>query len=417
MICRALAVLLSLLFCSALAFAQPTSQPGPASQAESAPAPLPPPPPPPPPMVPGVVSPHEAETVAEHSGRGSVIKEDLDVEKLLVRRGRFTLAMGGMIQVQGAFYVGNGARMAEKDPAEAAGFRIRRARFGLAGELVRDVGYYLAVDLKDTVVAALGGDRGSEILDAKIVWHRFPWLRVSAGLTKVPFSAFSLMSSSRMMMIERPLLASWLTPEYRAGMNVEGTWRGLQYAAGIFNGSEGATSGNRLAGVAGSFRLQYTIFDQPPSFVPRGFNLTVGGAYMIDDQPSVLIHRVAGGLTLRIPRATLMGELIWLKSKPHDAPATEADSGEVRRWGTAGELGVFLLPGRFQELLQAAFRYEYFKDSDLATFGKQQLFTAGLNAYFYQHNLKLQVNYIRRHELSGPQVPNDIGFAQLQAAF
>ena len=49
--------------------------------------------------------------------------------------------------------------------------------------------------------------------------------------------------------------------------------------------------------------------------------------------------------------------------------------------------------------------------------GKQQLFTAGLNAYFYRDHLKAQVNYVRRHELSGPQVPNDIGFVQLQAAF
>jgi phosphate-selective porin len=361
-----------------------------------------------------VAGPHEAERAAEPSAGSDLIQEDLEVAKVLLRRGTFTLALGGMIQVQGAFYVGDASAIAEKDPADTEGFRIRRARFGLAGDLFRDIGYYLAVDLKDTVAAALGGDKGTEILDAKLDWHRFPWARVSVGVAKVPFSAFGLQSSGRLLIIERPLMVRWLSPEYRVGMTVEGRWRGLQYGVGIYNGSEGVTSGNRLAGVAGAFRAQYTLLERPASFVPRSFNVTLGGAYMIDDGPAVLLHRAAGSLLFQFPRGTLMGELIWQSSIPHERPAGDPDAGEVRRWGAAGEAGVFI----FRELLQLAGRYEYYHDTDkLELFARQQLITAALNLYLFRDNFKLQINYTRRDELRGAEIPNDIGFAQLQGMF
>ena len=417
MISRLPLSLLALLLCAPLAAAQPMPASQPSSQPSTQPpgplaTPLPPPALPPAEAVAAV--PHEAERVAQPSRAGGMLEEDLDVDKVVLRRGGFRLAVGALLQVQGAFYVGDGSSMAEKDPAETEGFRIRRARFGLAGDLFHDVGYYLAVDLKDTVAAALGGDHGTEILDAKIEWHRFPWARVSAGLSKVPLSAFELQSSARLLMIERPLVVRWLSPEYRVGLTVEGSWRRLQYGVGFYNGSEGITSGNRLAGLAGAFRVQYTLFDRPAAFVPCCFNITVGGAYMIDDGPTVLLHRAAGSLGLRFPRGALLAELLWQSSKPHDAPAAEPDAGAVRRWGVAGEAGVFV----FRDILQLAARYEYFRDSDLLeTFGKQQLISGGLNAYLYRDHLKLQVSYTRRDELSGPEVPNDIGFAQLQAMF
>ena len=115
-----------------------------------------------------------------------------------------------------------------------------------------------------------------------------------------------------------------------------------------------------------------------------------------------------------VARLRLLGEFIWQSSTPRDAPGGTPEAGAVKRWGTAVELSGFL----WRELLQLAFRYEYIKDNDaLDTFGKQQLFSAGANIYLYRDHLKLQVDYVRRHELAGPQVANDIGFAQMQAMF
>jgi phosphate-selective porin len=368
------------------------------------------------------VAPHEAErapvvdrTHHEQEAEVNAGREDLDLKQEVIHRRRFTLAIGGMVQVQGAFYVGDEASISgAKDPADTEGFRIRRARFGLGGTIMRDFGYYLAVDLKDTIVAALGGDRGSEILDAKIEWTRFPWAHISAGMTKAPFSTFALQSSSRLTLIERPLMTSFLAPDRRVGLDVEGKWRFFRWAAGVYNGSEGMTSGNKLAGVAGVVRLAYSLFDRPEGFAPGPFNLTLAGAYNVDNTPSVLHHRVSGSLATSYWRLRLLGEFIWQSSTPHDAPGGTPEAGAVRRWGTAVELSGFV----WRELFQLAVRYEYLKDNEsLDTFGKQHLITAGANVYLYRDHIKLQVNYIHRDELAGPKVANDIGFAQLQAMF
>jgi len=129
-----LAMLLSLTLCAGLAIAQPA----PASQPTTAPALLPPPPPPAvvvaePPLA---ADAHEADKVRELSRGPLVTGGSRRREGAVSARGRFSLAMGAMIQVQAAFYVGDQASMAEKDPADTEGFRVRRARFGLAGELL-----------------------------------------------------------------------------------------------------------------------------------------------------------------------------------------------------------------------------------------------------------------------------------------
>ena len=139
---------------------------------------------------------HEAQYGGEEAG-GALVEDDLVTRMEVFRRDTFSLQLGGMIQVQAAFYAGDEAALEFDDPADTEGFRIRRARFGLGGTLIKDWAYYLAVDLKDAVVAAQGGDQGNEILDARIEWRRFEFASVSAGVDKVPFSSFALQSSSR----------------------------------------------------------------------------------------------------------------------------------------------------------------------------------------------------------------------------
>jgi Phosphate-selective porin O and P len=355
--------------------------------------------------------PHEAAGVGDEA----LVQDDVSIRLEVARHGDFTLQMGGLVQVQAAAYVGNGAALVHDDPADTEGFRVRRARFGFGGSLLKDWSYYLAVDLKDAVVAARGGDSGNEILDAKISWQRFPFLWVSAGVDKVPFSSFALQSSSRLALIERPLMVRHIGPDRRVGISAGGEFMGLQYAAGIFNGSEGVTSGNRMAGVAGAVHLQYHILGKPAGFVPDRLRIAVGGGYMYDDGPSVQDHRVSGHLAVEAFRTRLHGELLWMQSDPKGTPAASNTlAGEARRWGVAGEVNAFV----FRDLLQLAVRYEYFQDVKvLTTFGNQQLISAGLNLYLYQHNLKLQANYIHRDEREGPVVENDIAFAQLQAMF
>jgi len=215
-------------------------------------------------------------------------------------------------------------------------------------------------------------------------------------------------------MIERPLTVRWLSPEYRVGLAALGQLRGLRYAAGLYNGSAGMTSGNRQGGLAGVGRLQYGLLSELRRWVPEDLDVSIGGAYMFDDGPAVRFHRVSGSLEARYWRIGLLGELLWQLSQPQDRPAGDPQQGDVHQWGVAGELSGFV----FRDLVQLAARYEYFRANEsLQTFGEQQLITAGVNVYLRRDNLKLQINYIRRDELEGPEVANDTGFAQLQAMF
>jgi hypothetical protein len=348
----------------------------------------------------------------------SVGERDVIPTVEILRRENFSLYMGMLLQTQIAFYVGSQSAIQFDDPADQEGFRVRRARFGFSGRVLKDITYYIAIDLKDTVLAAFGGDKGPEILDASVVWDRFRAFRITVGLDKIPLSVYQLMSSSHLELIERPLYTNLLAPSRRVGATASGSIDigpgQLRYAAGMYNGSEGVTSGNRLAGISAVGSLQYDIFRPAASFVPKSFGVSVGGAYMFDDGTAVKAHRASGNLQVQGAGVRLVAELLYEKSNPKDVPSTDPVAGEVVRKGVAADLSVFL----WRPYLQFAFRYEYFFDNDaLPTFGQQRLLSGGLNVYFYGDRFKLQINYIHRDEVSGPVVENDIFFAQLQVSF
>jgi len=350
--------------------------------------------------------------------RRATIERDAEPTVELFRKGEFTFGFGALMQVQGAFYVGDGSRLQFNDPADSEGFRVRRTRFGFGGSIIKNVDYYFAVDLKDTVAAAYGGDRGSEILDAHFVWSPLSNLHLTVGVDKVPLSISLMQSSGRLELIERSLSVDLLAPVRRVGMSVSGEQKTgdfgtLRYAAGLYNATDGVTSGNRLSGVAGVGYAQYDML-APQEFVPAGFGLSIGGAYMYEDGPGTDSHRIGGNLQIWGFRTKLVAELLYEKSSPDAAPTTTPIAGDVTRWGASALLTVFL----WRDVLQFAGRFEYFSDNDvLPTFGKQILITGGLNYYIARDRLKVQLNYLRRMEREGPGVANDIAFLQIQASF
>lgn len=342
------------------------------------------------------------------------LPRDLASRIELAQRGPFNLYMGGLIQVQGALFAGDDVARQFGDPMDTEGFRVRRVRISFSGDLAPQFGYYLAIDLKDAIGAAAGGDAGNEVLDATIIWRKYSWLQLSAGVDRVAFSTFSMMSSSRLELVERPLAVDLLVPNRRVGVALSGKLAQLRYAFGLYNGSNGVTSGNRLAGLAASARIGFLLFDREPELVPRRFQLYMGGSYMFDDQEAVTLHRASGSLQLSAFRMRLTSEFLWEHSSPDEQPAATPDAGEVNRWAAIGELSGFV----WRDLVQLALRYEYFNDNeDLPTFGKQQIISFGANIYLHAHRLKLQLNYARRDELDGPELKNDIALAQLQAMF
>lgn len=355
------------------------------------------------------------EPLQNDSEADRVMQRDLDSRVEIFRKGGLSIRMGALLQIQGAFFVGEQASQAAEDPADQEGFRVRRARFSFSGDLIKQVTYYLGIDLKDTVVAALGGDSGSEILDANIQWNPLDEVRIAVGMDKVAFSLFSLQSSSKLTLIERPIASSLLSPSRRVGISVFGdVWKRLRYAVGVFNGSDGVTSGNKLAGIGTAAFFQYHLFGVSKSFVEKALKPAIGGSFAYENRPAVELVKAGGNLDIRYLGARLVGEILFERSIAKHRPSGDPNAGSLSRWGAIGEVSAFA----WAPYVELALRYERFHDNEtLSTFGRQQLFTAGGSLYFCQHRLKLQVNYIRRHELLGAGLDNDIGFAQLQAMF
>ena len=341
--------------------------------------------------------------------KAEMLEDDLDTKMELFKRGPVTLHVGGVLQIQGGFYVGDEAQMRQHDSMDTEGFRVRRARIGFGGNFLRHWKYYLAADFKEVYD---GG--GNEILDAKIVWTRFSAARVSVGLDKVPFSRFAMNSSSRLTLVERPLVTQKIAPDRREGVTVLGDFAGLEYAAGFYNGSSGVTQGNKFGGMAAAASLQYHVFGKPTEFVPGKLRLAVGGGFMYNSDAGMDKLRAAGHLDLRMFRVQLLGEFLYEQGAPKEEQLGDATAGEYSRLGAAGELSVFV----WRKYLQVAFRYELVKDNvDVPTYGDEQLFTGGVNLYLYEHKLKLMVNYTHRSETEGTTLDNDIAVAQLQAMF
>ncbi|MCA9665080.1 MAG: hypothetical protein KC503_05810 [Myxococcales bacterium] len=350
---------------------------------------------------------------ADRSARRSW-RQDISARVPLVRRGSFRLYMGGLIQTQAAIWVGNDSALQDGDFADTEGFRVRRARLGFSGQLLPDVKFYLALDLKDAVTAATGGSVGSEILDATVSWNRFSFLQIAAGVDRMPFSGYALRSSGRLTLIDRPFMVNVISPNRRVGVRVYGQLGDLGYAAGVYNGTDGITSGNRLAGLAGAIRLKYDLLGAPREFVPTKLRIQVAAAYVYENGQSTTSHRAAFNLAAQAFRTRLFGEFLWRRSTPDAEPGGDPDAGDATTWGVAGQLSVFV----WSEHVEVAGRYEYFRDNNaVLTAGRQQLISGGVNVYLCRNRFKLQGMYMRRDELEGAEIKNDIVFAQLQAMF
>jgi len=180
-----------------------------------------------------------------------------------IAREPFVLDLHAQLQLQAVPWVGDDALLENLDPAQDAGFRVRRARIGFSGRILREVSFDLLWELfNDVDLANHGQPISNRLLDATIGWHRWSWLQVEAGAGKVPFARSVLTSSAELQFAERPYYAedSDLVPERRVGATLVGELGMLRWAGGVYNGSEGLSLGNRFAGLLYAARLEVEPF-------------------------------------------------------------------------------------------------------------------------------------------------------------
>jgi phosphate-selective porin OprO/OprP len=271
------------------------------------------------------------------------------------------------------------------------GFRVRRARFGLEGDLLKNFNFKLQVD----------GTRRPILLDAAVEISSIPYATVSFGQFKVPFSLDNLTSSSALDLVNRSQTVEELCPAQDIGstgrdigVTVSGKLSILEYSLGVFNGSGiNRVDTNDQKDIVG--RLVFRLFN----------SLAIGVTHYIGDQrPSasvVHVNRDRTGVDVFFSKgpAFIKGEYIFARD----------DQAERAGWYVRG--GYSFIQGK----LQALINYDsYDRDLDLAG-NRIDVLTLGLN-WFFSGKTKLQINYEHhRDEFAG--TTDNVFLAQFQAYF
>jgi len=248
-------------------------------------------------------------------------------------------------------------------------FEIRRARLALDGILSPKVGYKVQIDAVKSPV----------LLDARLDWNVSPYVRLTFGQFKIPFSQENLTSGRDLISIERSLVGLTLVPGRDTGNNGRDIGAMLagsflrndgrpvfDYAFGLFNGAGiNRRDDNGRKDAAG--RLVIYPF--------AGLSLA-GDYYNGASGPKEISRERAGAEFAFIHKLySLRGEYIW----GHD--------GAVHKRGWYSQFAY-----RFQEKWEGLLKFDNY-DPDRRTPGDfTNTYLVGVN-WFVAKGVKLQANY------------------------
>jgi hypothetical protein len=339
----------------------------------------------------------------------------------MIQYGEFQLDLHGRIQVLGGL-VGDHSHTSNGDVLSRDGFRIRRARLGMSGQLKKNFEYGLELDLIDE------DSGGNALLDAFVTFKpvEFAWVRVGAG--KLPFSRALMISSGDMQFIERPAWvnieavtgSNMLDPGRQVGIAVGGRVSLFNYSAGVYNGSPGFSVGDLNDGLLYVVRLgagQGDILGSEADFARTGLRWSVGLNGYLDQDPEADVRGGGMDLGVKIFGFSFHAEALWAKSVPVTRPeSTSSTLDEFERWGMYVQAG-YLYPLSFGGL-ELAGRFAMM-DENIRVDNEGDLWelTVGLNAYLFENQLKLMLNYMKREEMEGTSLENDSILVMMQAMF
>jgi phosphate-selective porin len=270
-------------------------------------------------------------------------------------------------------------------------FSLRRARVSLAGEIVKNLRFKVAVDFV----------KSPALLDAFVEYEPSKAAGVRFGQFLVPFSLESVTPTSDLDMINRSPVVEALAAGRDNGSSgrdigvlLYGRCAFIDYAVGLFNGAginkADTTSHNDWSG---------RIVMHPIKFLSVGASLYRGKQ---DSSPGApLVRRNKEGL-----EAAFVLKAFSLKSE-----YIRARDNLVAKAGWYIQAGVFALPGRLQTLL----RYDSLDLNRAVSGDGTNVISAGVN-WFVVGKTKLQVNY-EIHRLQGGGRDKSGLLAQFQAAF
>jgi hypothetical protein len=295
------------------------------------------------------------------------------------------------------------------DPEDDMGFKIRRARMGIAGknELIR---YRIGLGMGspyDTILQR--GPATVGLVEANMGYKPLPSLLLLGGLQKVPISREQIMSSSQLVFSERAVPSVWMVPDRDVGIVADHRFgqdgSSVRLRGGVFNGNH-SLYGDDNAGKLVAARAEYTYGN---GSVYRSYGpvdaptVGVGGDFYLDSDVATTTMGYGGDLIIRVSGLTLLAEVRMASLEPTnddiDDPAVMSDTD---RMGYLGQAGYSVSDFEF------ALRYADFDDNkDIEDAGDVSELTSGLTWHGLDDQVRIGLAYVLRLENEENAMSND----------
>ena len=397
--------------------------PEPTEEAQAAPAP-----PPPPESISGTFAPDPPDPAPKKNPLADLPPTPLAFDL----PGDFRLTLDGRIQVRATLFdmddVESNDPVVYGDPNLREGFSIRRARVGVGGSWRGFLNFKLSGGWDNRYDATEASPAGGLLLhDAWFGLSPVQAFGFQLGQAYVPFGRQPLTSSAELILPERSMAATLLSPGREPGLVLYGALGpkeeskalpadGFKYAVSITNGG-GSFQGDpdprpRIAG-----RVQLDLFsswdDAESNYDQDGFGISVGGSGYYNWGLEANSFAFAGDFGVRIWRVTLQGELMYAKATPtFDIEGIPELLSERQALGWYVQASVVIVP----EWLEIAGRVEGYDDNRVINDAGDRLdIWGGVTLPLLDGRLKTQLFYVHRSELDAHETPNDTLMLQIQA--
>jgi len=333
--------------------------------------------------------------------KAAAFRADLAVKKQEEKEQQkdFTVIAGKPIKLSGYTQV-----RYRNDKSANDSFDIRRARLDLRGDITERFDWRTQVEF--------GGTSGPFLLDAMLGYKFNPYIKLTAGQFKIPFSQENLISSPKLETINRSQVVEALVAR---GTDIIGNQNGrdigvqlggsifpkedyqlLDYAFGVFNG-------------AGINKLDT---NERKDFIGRVVvhplkELSVGGSYYNGE------YTLTSAPAFKGKRNRLGAEFAYVKDPfSFKGEYISGIDGSIKKRGWYLQGGYFIIPKK----LQGVFKFDTLDPNEQIDNNETNVYTLGANWYFNKWAF-IQLNYELKNELKRKEIDNNILTTQLTLQF
>ena len=341
----------------------------------------------------------------------------MDDGVLSFEKGSFKAALHARIQGW-AGWVGGDANLDKGDLMQEAGFRLRRARLGIDGQVFDTVTYALEMNLFDDERG------GGPLYQAWIDWTPTHLVGMKMGVTKYPFMQSDMMSSRFLPHLDRPLGTFAMSPPNAMGLVIHSSpWKDkLTIEVGVFNGLRrnehfwkgydgvGVSLGNRFEDLSFAGRIDLA----PLGPLPKGladpghtpeFKFAVGGSGFYNMGKTIATRGASGYAHMKIRGFHFFAEYSQDHAEPKDKPTT---TGSMSIGATRSVLNSSVGYVFLKNMLGIAVRAEWIDaDKDLDNEEDQWIVGGTFTWYALGDYLKFQAEYMHRAAIHGAANDND----------